>query len=230
MNKKITLYHGSDKIIKEPIFGFGRKNNDYGLGFYCAESEELAKEWAVSSNQDGFSNCYTLNSEHLNILNLNDSKYTVLNWMAILLKHRYFTIKTPIANKARRYLIDNYSINVNAYDVVIGYRADNSYFDYAQSFVNNMITVNQLDLALKLGDLGRQIVLKSEYAFSCLNYEGFDYASKSKYFIIKKARSDSAYDAFMEILDKDDDGLTIRDIVNGGIKNDDSRIPRKIFE
>ncbi len=228
MSKNITLYHGSDNIIKKPIFGYGRKHNDYGLGFYCTENKELAKEWAVSSLCDGFSNCYTLDATSLNILNLNSPKYSVLNWIAILLEHRYFTIKTPIANKARRYLINNFSINVNAYDVVIGYRADDSYFDYAASFVNNMITINQLDLALKLGDLGEQIVLKSEYAFSMLQFQGYETVSKDKYFIMKKARSDCANDCFMEILNKDDDGLTIRDIMNEGIENNDTRIPRNI--
>ncbi len=230
MEKKLTLYHGSPKIIDKPIFGYGRKNNDYGLGFYCTDNEELAKEWAVSSSEDGFSNRYILDVEYLNILDLNDSKYTVLNWIAILLEHRLFAIKTPIANKARHYLIDNFGINVNAYDVVIGYRADDSYFDYAQSFVHNEITVNQLDLALKLGDLGQQVVLKSEFAFSCLEYQGFDYAPKEKYFVMKKARSDCAYDSYLKILEEDDDGLIIRDITTGGIKNDDPRIPRNLFK
>ena len=44
MNQKITLYHGSEQLVETPAFGFGKKNNDFGLGFYCTESEELAKE------------------------------------------------------------------------------------------------------------------------------------------------------------------------------------------
>lgn len=44
MEKKITIYHGSEKIIENPIFGGGKRNNDFGFGFYCTESEELAKE------------------------------------------------------------------------------------------------------------------------------------------------------------------------------------------
>lgn len=49
MEKKITLFHGSEKVIEHPVFGAGKKHNDFGLGFYCTESEALAKEWAVSS-------------------------------------------------------------------------------------------------------------------------------------------------------------------------------------
>ena len=70
MDKIITIYHGSEKIVEKPIFGGGRKNNDFGLGFYCTASKEIAKEWAVSNLYDGISNCYTLDTEYLIILNL----------------------------------------------------------------------------------------------------------------------------------------------------------------
>lgn len=51
MEKKITLFHGSEKVIEHPVFGAGKKHNDFGLGFYCTESEALAKEWAVSDRK-----------------------------------------------------------------------------------------------------------------------------------------------------------------------------------
>ena len=62
MDKQITIYHGSEKNVERPIFGGGKKNNDFGPDFYCTESEELAKEWAVSSLRDGFANRYTLDA------------------------------------------------------------------------------------------------------------------------------------------------------------------------
>ena len=88
MDKIITLYHGSEKVIDTPTFGLGKRNNDFGLGFYCTETEGLAKEWAVSSLRDGFSNRYTLDTEYMNILNLNSPEYTILNWIAVLVEHR----------------------------------------------------------------------------------------------------------------------------------------------
>ena len=154
MDKKITIYHGSKQIVEVPVFGEGKKNNDFGLGFYCTESNDLAKEWAVSSLRDGFSNRYTLDTEYLNVLNLNSPDYTILNWIAVLLKYRLFTIKTPVARRAKRYVIDNFGVNVNAYDLIVGYRADDSYFDYAEAFINNTITVEQLARAMRLGKLG----------------------------------------------------------------------------
>ena len=171
MNKTLAIYHGSSKIIETPTFGEGRKNNDFGLGFYCTESNELAKEWAVSSLEDGFSNRYTLDTEYLNILKLNDPDYTILNWIAILTEHRLFSLNNPAARRAKVYLIEHFGINVNAYDIITGYRADDSYFDYAESFINNGISVNQLARAMRLGKLGEQVVIKSQYAFSCIKFE-----------------------------------------------------------
>ena len=230
MDKLITIYHGSEKIVEHPTFGEGKKHNDFGLGFYCTTSEELAKEWAVSSLRDGFSNQYTLNTEYLNILNLNSPDYTILNWIAVLLEHRLFSIKTPVARRAKRYLIDNYGVNVNAFDLITGYRADDSYFDYAESFLNNGISVEQLARAMQLGKLGEQIVIKSKFAFSNLKYEGFDIAEKDQYYVFRKARDDEANQLYLDMLEEESDGLYIQDIMRGGIKNNDPRIPRNISE
>ncbi len=228
MEKIITIYHGSKQIVEIPVCGMGRKNNDFGLGFYCTENINLAKEWAVSALNDGFANRYTLDTENLNILNLNTSEYTILNWIAVLVEHRLFNIKTPIARRAKQYLIDNFGINVNAYDLIIGYRADDSYFDFAEAFLNNTITVEQLSRAMRLGKLGEQIVLKSQFAFSKISYEGYEIAKKDQYYDLRKARNDKANQAFLDIQEEENDGLFIQDILRGGITNDDSRIPRNI--
>ena len=224
------VFHGSEKVIEAPSFGEGKRNNDFGLGFYCTETENLAKEWAVSSLRDGFCNRYTLDTEYMKILNLNSPDYTILNWIAVLVEHRLFSIRTPIARRAKKYLIDNFGINVNAFDIVIGYRADDSYFDYAESFLNNAISVEQLAAAMKLGKLGEQIVLKSQFAFSRIRFEGFDVAEKEEFYVLRKARDDEANRLYLELLEEESDGLYIQDIIRGGITNDDSRIPRNISE
>ena len=47
---KKDLYHGSEKILKRPVFGFGKTENDYGCGFYCTEIEDMAKEWSTGED------------------------------------------------------------------------------------------------------------------------------------------------------------------------------------
>ena len=230
MEDYITIFHGSEKIIEHPIWGEGRKNNDFGIGFYCTESLELAKEWAVSSLRDGFANKYILDTKYLNILNLNSSAYTILNWIAVLVEHRLFSITTPVARRAKSYLVEKFGVNVNAFDIIRGYRADDSYFDYAESFINNAISVEQLAQAMKLGKLGEQIVIKSKYAFTKLKYKGFEVAEKGKYYVHRKSRNDEANRQYFEMLDKESDGLYIQDIIRGGITNDNPCIPRNISE
>jgi hypothetical protein len=170
MEKRI-IYHGSTNIIEKPTFGMGKPYNDYGLGFYCTESVELAKEWAsVDSQTNGFANKYELNLNGLRILDLTDEKYSILNWMAILVRFRSFDVNSPIAKEARAFLINKYYIDVSQYDVVIGYRADDSYFRFAKDFLNNTISIQKLSLAMDLGELGKQIVLISEKAFDALSF------------------------------------------------------------
>ena len=59
------LFHGSQSIIKAPVWGQGKRYNDYGLGFYCTDSLEMAKEWGVGKGRNGFANCYEINCEGL---------------------------------------------------------------------------------------------------------------------------------------------------------------------
>ena len=164
----------------------------------------------------------------MKILKLNTSKYTILNWIAVLVEHRLFSIKNPNAVRAKKYLIDHFGINVNAYDMIIGYRADDSYFDFAEAFLNNAITVSQLSAAMRLGKLGEQIVLKSEFAFQNLKFEDAEVAEKENYYVLRKSRSDKANRMFQKILEEETDGLFIQDIIRGDITNDDARIPRNL--
>ena len=95
MEKK--LYHGSKKVIETPSFGSGNPHNDYGLGFYCTENIELAKEWACSETEAGFVNAYDLNLDGLSVCNLSNG-YHILNWLAILLENRTFDLSSPTAS------------------------------------------------------------------------------------------------------------------------------------
>ena len=38
------LFHGSDKVVERPSKKGGRLHNDFGQGFYCTPSLDLARE------------------------------------------------------------------------------------------------------------------------------------------------------------------------------------------
>lgn len=220
------IYHGSKDLIKVPEFGKGNKNNDYGLGFYCTESKELAKEWAVSEGRDGYSNCYALDFSELKVLHLNRPKYHILNWLALLLKHRTVEIQDGLPTEARDYLIATFLPDVKDCDVIIGYRADDSYFSFARAFLNNTISLAQLQKAMYLGELGEQVVLISQKAFSSIKFVEAEIAECDIYLPLKMGRDIAARKAFQAERRKEKViGATyMLDILRGGWKNNDPRL------
>ncbi len=72
----MKIYHGSQSVIEVPQYGLDKAGNDFGLGFYCTESEDLAKEWSVQPHRDGFANAYDIDIDGLNILRLNTPDFT----------------------------------------------------------------------------------------------------------------------------------------------------------
>ena len=189
---EIELYHGSVSIIEMPIFGQGKKHNDYGLGFYCTQSLDLAKEWAVEENRNGYANKYSLDLEGLSMLDLSQKGFTTLHWITLLLQNRVFTLKNDITKEGKKYLINHFTLPVKEYDVIKGYRADDSYFAYAESFLNNTISLQRLSEALKLGNLGEQVVLMSKKAFRQLKFLGYEIADASTYYPMRKNRNEQA--------------------------------------
>ena len=228
MAEMLALYHGSPVIVKKPEYGRGRIHNDYGQGFYCTESEELAKEWACSSLRDGIANHYRLDTSQLSELNLASEEYSVLNWIAVLVCNRVFRPGTPIAGRAKRYLQDHFMVNYQGYDLIRGYRADDAYYDFADAFLNNAMTVEQLAAAMKLGKFGEQIVVKSKRAFEMLEFIGCSIADASRYYPARKLRSDTADQEFRKMTDGSEEGLYMIDVIREKVRNDDPRIPRNI--
>ena len=192
MINEIIIYHGSIKIIEKPNMAQGNPKNDYGKGFYCTEDIELAKEWACKTFENGYINKYLLKCNDLKILDLTTKEFNVLNWIALLLNNRTFNINDEVALKAKDFIIKKYNIDLQKYDIVIGYRADDSYFSYAQSFINNTLSVEDLEKALKLGELGNQVVLISQKAFDNIEFISYEAVDKRIYYYKFKSRDTMA--------------------------------------
>lgn len=231
MSDKLTIYHGSSKIIERPDFGTGNPHNDYGLGFYCTESMELAKELASSTETDGFANQYQLNLTGLSTLSLTSGDYHILNWLSVLLENRRFRIDGAIAQQAKAYISENFSVDYKQYDIIRGYRADDSYFSFANAFLNNTISVTQLEKAMVLGKLGEQIVLISQKAFASIEFVNAIPAPNEIYLPKKLARDTAARKDFQQ--EKARGSILtekyILDIMREGWKNDDERLQRIVL-
>lgn len=225
--KKI-LYHGSEFLIEKPEFGKGARHNDYGRGFYCTENIELAREWACVKQKNGYVNIYELEMEGLKVLNLNDSKYHILNWLAILADNRTYWQNGSIAEEAKKYIKEHFLIDITPYDIIVGYRADNSYFSFAQDFVSGVISLEKLSEAMWLGKLGEQIVLKSPKAFETIYFQNYENVDAEIYYIKKVEREREARREYRRRKKESADihELFMLDIMREGMENGDTRLFR----
>lgn len=222
----MKLYHGSDKIIEKPVFGGGKPYNDYGPGFYCTEDYELAGEWAVSFERDGYINTYSIDLRGLSVLDLNSPDYCILDWLEILLENRRFDIQSDFGMEASEYLKKNFHTDHLNCDLIKGYRADDSYFSFAQDFLNNTISLSTLERAMKLGNLGEQIVLKSKKSFTRIVYEESYRAGAMNYFPKKEKRDKNAREDYRSLRGKPwrKGEIYMMQILERELKRDDIRV------
>ncbi|MBQ7680221.1 MAG: DUF3990 domain-containing protein [Butyrivibrio sp.] len=123
----------------------------------------------------------------------------MLHWITILLQNRHFELETPLAREAYRYLCSHFDRDLSGMDLIIGYRADDSYFSYASDFIDGVISVSQLSKAMRLGELGAQVFVRSERAFDRLRFVGYEPVSAADWFMKKKERDNRARSAYRNL-------------------------------
>lgn len=210
------LYHGSEFIIEKPEYGIGNIHNDYGLGFYCCSHQGLAKEWASRKSGHGYISKYSLRDDRLKILDLTKPPYNnVLYWVTLLMHNRELSADLrDNYPKELKYLEDKYLLDVSNFDVVIGYRADDSYFRFPESFIRSEITLESLNKIFEAGELGKQYVLVSQRAFNSLHFLSYQESyeeSKVDYY----QRKNKADKVFTDLLNADrySKGTRMRDLI-----------------
>jgi hypothetical protein len=163
----ITLYHGTSDGNFLPQFGGGRNYHDYGNGFYTTEDLEAAEEWACQGEpHSAFVYKYELNTDGLSILELDENN--VLVWVSVLMMHRRSRKIRGAAFERCEKMIKLFGIDISLYDVIRGFRADDSYFQFTTDFVTDTISLDTLKKSITLGNLGYQVCIKSEKAYGQL--------------------------------------------------------------
>ena len=124
------------------------------------------------------------------------------------------------------HLQQHFLVDLTPYDVIIGYRADDSYFTFAQDFVAGAISLAKLSEAMRLGKLGEQIVLKSDRAYERLRFIGAEKADAKTWYEKKTIRDREARRAYRSTRKATDNvrGLYMLDIMREGIRNGDPRL------
>lgn len=222
-----VLFHGSSKIIERPVLSGGKVHNDFGQGFYCTPDIQLAREWACTKGQSSFVSHYSFIPQYfLKVCDLTGPGYNVLNWLAILMANRIFQTENELPLAIKNYIIEEFLPDLSQFDVIRGYRADDSYFRIAEGFISGSISLARLSEALRLGKLGEQVFLKSQKAFDALMFLSFEEVDRSIYGQRRRDRDTFARDEFRKLsrMDSEKDAVLAIDIYRQRWRNDDVRL------
>ena len=163
----IDLYHGSDHIVELPAYGIGKPDNDYGSGFYTTRIIQRASEWALLyGTKAARVSHYQIDISDLNVIELDF--YGPLAWIAEVISNRGVT--SAIAREFSEEFVDRYKVDTSDADLIVGYRADDSYGDVIEAFMSGEITVDEVKRLFYKGELGEQYFIKSKEAFARIKY------------------------------------------------------------
>ena len=159
LKKEILLFHGAKSAIIGNIdINKGRKNNDFGQGFYCGESYEQSASFVENFEN---SSVYYFS---LDVTGLRSLKYNVdRDWMLTI---AYF--RGTLNEYKDSIVIKNLISRLEGVDYVVAPIADNKMFRIIDSFINGEITDQQCKHCLAATNLGFQYVLLNDNATSRL--------------------------------------------------------------
>ena len=99
----MEVFHGTTLILETPLVGVGRKNLDFGEGFYLTNIRQQAIDWAqrpINKDKPQYLNCYDLDINEISINN-----YRYLKFKA----YRYENPNNQIC-MIRQELVDKYLV------------------------------------------------------------------------------------------------------------------------
>ena len=142
----MKLYHTSTVEIKTPDIFRGRKNADFGQGFYLTPDRDFATIWSA---KDSLINEYELDTDGLDVYRLSRDE----SWFDYIYNNR--RIKDGLSS-----------------DVVIGPIANDTIFDTFGIISSGYLKPSEALQLLLIGPEYTQVVIKSEKAVSQLRWIG----------------------------------------------------------
>ena len=143
----MKLYHGSTQIVEKPEIRISRFNKDFYFGFYCTSIEQQATRWATRFGS-GYINVYEY-VENASLKTLRFEKMTD-EWLDFIVACR--------------------SGKAHDYDIVEGPMADDTIFNYVQSFIDGQISREAFWNLAKFKYPTHQICFNTEKALATLTF------------------------------------------------------------
>lgn len=140
----MILYHTSDREIRTPDIHYGRKNADFGWGFYLTPDREFTYRWA---RENAVVNVYELDENELNMHTFTRD----IHWFEYIFNNR----------RLRDSLVA---------DVVIGPIANDTIFDTLGIMSSGFLKPEAAVRLLMIGPEYTQVVIKTEKALKQLRF------------------------------------------------------------
>lgn len=157
----ITLYHGSNVEVKKPLTNVGRKNLDFGQGFYLTNIKEQAEYWSETI-------ATRLGKDAQVVVNVYDFDY----FRAKNIGYRFNEFETYNIEWLK-FVVDcrNGKDVFSEYDIVIGGGVNDSVNDTIEDYEKGIITAEQAVEKLRHEDVNHQIcILNQEIIDYCLEF------------------------------------------------------------
>lgn len=146
----MVLFHTSDRIIKVPDLGIGRRNADFGQGFYMSSDDSFAGTWARErTSSDIYVNSYEADFTGLRVKNLERDA----EWFDYIFHNR-------------RGAADKFA----DYDVIIGPIANDTIFETYGIVTSGLLRPEHALQLLLIGPEFVQIAVKTEAAAKSLKW------------------------------------------------------------
>ena len=148
----LKLYHMGFDIIEKPDLKIGRKNADFGQGFYLSDNAEFSKRWAQERRGlSTYLNTYEMDLRDLKVKNFSRDE----EWF------RYIS-----SNRA------NQPDDLADYDVITGPIANDTIYATWGIITSGWLKPDQALRLLTFGPLYEQIAVKTERAADSLHFTG----------------------------------------------------------
>lgn len=146
----LSLYHTSFEVIPNPDIKRGKKNADFGQGFYLSDNQEFSKRWARHrEGRTTYLNIYSLSLEGLKVKHLQRD----LEWFEYIYNNR-----------------TGHKDALLKYDVIVGPIANDTIYDTLGITTSGFISKEQALELLLDGPIYEQTVIKTPKARSALQY------------------------------------------------------------
>lgn len=158
---KITVYHGSYTEIKNPMTNIGRKNLDFGQGFYLTNIKEQAEAWSkIIATRKGKNIKPVVNVYNFDYFRTKNIGYRFNEFETYNIEWLKFVVDCRNGKDV-----------FSDYDIVIGGVANDKVIDTVEDYEKGIITAEQALGQLRYKDVNHQIcILNQEIIDYCLEF------------------------------------------------------------